>query len=353
MPIAHRALGQWLGRASQGFHASTAACRGVGSQWLMGNWRAAQSIKKDSQRKGDRGGWRTVRGIRSIADLCACSGAHKWRAAPAARQGGAFGRRFVWSAWFWLTPRRCSGKLYARRGVPGRPLREEKDPLRYIERALIAFFAAIFTVGAIVTLITSDPGAGSLARGFAAFEVAIATVLWIWFWKINRAVRNAVSKVETLGQTAKIWLDQVTRGGLSPEPKTGTVILPENQLALLAETSTRYEFRADNRRAYVGTRLKVGSLPAYVGGARTLPHTALRSICTGQLVLTNLALIFASQERAASIKLEELISIEPSPDFIVVAERSRATSYVFSVNNPILWAAAARLLAEGKLMPAT
>jgi hypothetical protein len=237
--------------------------------------------------------------------------------------------------------------------VPGRASREENDALRYIERALIAFFAAIFTIGATITLATSDLGAGSLAPGFAAFDVAIALVLWIWLWRINRAVRDAISRVDELGQTAKIWLDQVASGRLSPEPNTGTVILPKNQLALLAETSTRYEFRADNRRAYVGTRLKVGSLPVYVGAARTLPRAALRPICTGQLVLTNLALIFASRERAASIKLEELTSIEPSPDFIVVAERLRATAYIFSVSNPILWAAAARLLAEGKLMPAT
>jgi hypothetical protein len=222
-----------------------------------------------------------------------------------------------------------------------------------MERALIAFFAAIFTLGAIITLVTSNLSTGPRGPGFAAFEVLIATVLWMWLWRINRAVRIAISKVDELAQIAKVWLDQVASGSLSPEPNTGNVILPINQAALLAEPTTRYEIRADDRRAFVGTHLKVASLPEYVGAARTLPRTALRSICTGELVLTNLSLIFASQECAASIKLEDLFSIEASPDFIVVTERSAITPYIFSVSNPILWAAATRLLAKGKLMPAT
>jgi hypothetical protein len=217
---------------------------------------------------------------------------------------------------------------------------------------LLGFFAISATVSAIAFLTTSKLNAVTMAAGFALFLFLIAALLWFLFWQVTFAKRRAAIKIDRLADDAQQWLEAASGTLVSP-PDTGTFIVPKGQSAVLSELTTCYEFRSNNARAYMGTRLKVGNLPLYVGSARTLPNKSLRKVCPGRLVLTDDMFFFLGAQLTASIALTDLIGVEPSPNFIVVSSRARITPYIFSVSNPVLWAAASRALTEGKLKPAT
>lgn len=223
--------------------------------------------------------------------------------------------------------------------------------MKAIARVILCLLAIVFTVAAIAVF--ANPPTENLGAVFAV-QAVLAALCWYAYWKLSSgraaAPSAAASKIDAQVDAARDWLEVAAAAPISPA-STGPVIVPKNQWAVLSERSTYHEYRSANTRAYVGTRIKIGKLPLYLGSAQTLPHTVLRPISDGQLVLTTKAILFVGEGRTASIDLEDLLSVEPTPDFIIVAPRTRSKPHIFSVSNPVLWAVAARAIAEGKLNP--
>jgi len=173
----------------------------------------------------------------------------------------------------------------------------------------------------------------------------------IYAFRSNKKTRNARS--DAMVVEAQAWMQQAKATGKIPPPNTGGVLIQKGERALLAEPSSLFELRADTARHYLGTRVKIGSIPFYVGSSKSVSRKILRETSSGTLALTDKGLIFAGLTRTARIKIADIVGVEPTLDSIVINSGARAAPLVFSVKNPFTWFLAIKLISSGDLTVVT
>lgn len=158
-------------------------------------------------------------------------------------------------------------------------------------------------------------------------------------------MRRASERLEHMSQAAQEYLDQLSRG-TRPVPVQTAVFLPPDEVAVLVEPqSTLMEPRA--LRVYGGAGTRIGGI--YVGGGVSESHQRLRTIASGELVLTTRRIVFDGDLESRAVKLTDVLSVQPWVDAIEVSTSRRQKNQFYSVQNPILWAEMIRRVAAGEL----
>ena len=127
------------------------------------------------------------------------------------------------------------------------------------------------------------------------------------------------------------------------EVSPGDVNIQPGEFALLREHATLFEQKSNRVSSGVGTRVHVGSMPFYLGTGSSSTYETTAAVATGELVLTNTRMIFMSNQRSAVLVLKDIVGMNASLDTITLHGTKRKSSFVFAVENPVLWSLLAKI----------
>jgi hypothetical protein len=184
----------------------------------------------------------------------------------------------------------------------------------------------------------------------SAAEIIIVTVLvvvvlgggGIFLWDAHQKdVRERERRQREIQRGAERFAEQAKQG---LKPISVKLLLQDDEHGLLEEQVTLFETRA--YRLYGGGGTRIGRV--YVGGGASESHQRLREIDTGTLTLTTKRLVFDGTHENRTLKLADVLSVNPWSDAIEVSTQRRAKSQVFAVTNPLIWASAVHAVAAGK-----
>src|SRR5262245_37511824 len=165
----------------------------------------------------------------------------------------------------------------------------------------------------------------------------------VWLNSRHRAQARA-ERLAELSAEADAWI--AARARLGPTPISTHLILKNDEHAVLEEQATLLESRAYRVSSGGATRIR----RVYVGGGVSDSHQRLKQIDQGTLTLTTKRLIFDGSGENRSVQLTQVMSVGPWADAIEVSTERRAKSQIYSgLRNPLIWTAAVRAFAAGRL----
>lgn len=124
-------------------------------------------------------------------------------------------------------------------------------------------------------------------------------------------------------------------------PISSSLILDKNEHVLLVEETTLYEPQSVkySRGGGGGFRIAKGiTIGRYAGTSET--RKEWRALDEGSITLTNKRLIFDGTKENRTIKLDKIISVNPSRTSIELSIDGRAKGIIFSVDNSYIWMSA-------------
>lgn len=173
--------------------------------------------------------------------------------------------------------------------------------------------------------------------------IAVSVRLVFESWQRQQRARGD-ARLAQLKQESIRFLERMRQSGKVACPPTN-VILQAGEIALLDEASILYESRAYRVGGGAGTR--IGGM--YIGGGVSESQQRLKEITQGRVTLTNERLIFDGSLENRTLRLPDIVSVEPWSDAIEVNTQRRAKSLVIQVANPILWTTMVEQIASGKI----
>ncbi|EFE50204.1 hypothetical protein [Neisseria elongata] len=109
------------------------------------------------------------------------------------------------------------------------------------------------------------------------------------------------------------------------------------------------EIVRESIRTYTGTRLKLGRIPVYFGGGKSVPNETYSHFTFGELLLTNFRLIFIGDKRNIDLPLDKIIGVECFQGGIRISQSGKNKPILFNaVPNPLLWKEAILVLSDKK-----
>jgi hypothetical protein len=162
------------------------------------------------------------------------------------------------------------------------------------------------------------------------------------FWRsASHSTQVRQEHLERLNREADEWVARVNRG---ITPISTRLILKNDEHAILEEGSTLFESRA--YRVYGGAGTRIGRV--YVGGGVSESQQRVKEIDQGTLTLTTKRLIFDGTHENRNVQLSQVLSVNPWSDAIEISTARRAKSQIYTVANPLIWAAGIKALAAGE-----
>ena len=199
-------------------------------------------------------------------------------------------------------------------------------------------------------MLTQLSGDGTAALPGLLVSGAMAVLLAYWASRIGRNGSGSTDKqIAAMTAGTEAWLASTKEYGKVPPPNLGGVMVPKGQKALLGEASVLYEMESERLTGYLGTRVKAGSLPLYIGGSRAKSRKTLHESSTGHVVLTDQAVMFVGHMSTMTAKLDDIVGMTPTLDSIALNLATRHEPMVIAVANPILWYTVIRALAAGEI----
>lgn len=186
-----------------------------------------------------------------------------------------------------------------------------------------------------------------------AVVAGLVLVWWALRFATKRSREAEVEKqrqqVDGMVRDACAYIHQVNTSRSFPTVWMKTVNAKPGEFSLLHEATTLFEHKAKNFTLGGGTRLRVGKIPIYLGGAQHFSHEQLEAVAGGDLYLTNGRVVFVSDRKAVSVQLNDLIAVNADPSAIVLHSAKREKPYIFRVGNSALWTLLLKLFAQGLL----
>jgi hypothetical protein len=176
----------------------------------------------------------------------------------------------------------------------------------------------------------------------ALFLLVLGVGVVVLFWRTtSHSTQVQKDRLEQLSREADEWVARVNRG---ITPISTRLILKNDEHAILEEGSTLFESRA--YRVYGGGGTRIGRV--YVGGGVSESHQRVKEIDRGTLTLTTKRLIFDGTHENRNVQLSQVLSVSPWSDAIEISTARRAKSQIYTVANPLIWAAGVKALAAGE-----
>jgi hypothetical protein len=222
--------------------------------------------------------------------------------------------------------------------------------VKWILRILAVLFAASGLFGAIGMLFMKDGASAALSS-----SVVSGLIAWgLWHWS-GRAERGAAAR-NSIVQEALGYVASINSAGGFPVAPTDRVISRPDQPVLAACNGRLLEVTTEQARQYLGTRVKVGGLPIYLGQSASRSKTVVKETAQGELAITAKSLIFSSPQRSVDIDLQKIVALDVAIDGVTVSVSGRQKPFIFIVPNGILWGMLLKNLSqmkvEGRALPA-
>jgi len=207
---------------------------------------------------------------------------------------------------------------------------------------LLRVFAAIIALGSATQLLLAIGAIfhkGDPPGFFIPPAVILALLAWgIWYWsgatdRINLAEQKKYSRI---AQEAVKFFDSVNSSGSFPPVAASRIVSQPDNPVLAACQASVLEMTTEQVRGYLGARVKVGSLPVYIGQSRGTQKRKLSEVATGELALTPKALVFSGAQRSIDVELKHIVAIDIAIDAITISVKGRQKPYIFIVPNGFL-----------------
>jgi len=183
--------------------------------------------------------------------------------------------------------------------------------------------------------------------------IALSMVVGWWFFRASRkrAAQDQADKLERQVQDSVAqacnYIQRLNTSRSFPVVWMKNVNAKPGEFGLLHETTTLFEHKTKRYTLGAGTRLRVGKIPLYLGGAQHFSYQELEPAADGDLYLTNERVVFISDRKSASVPLKDLIGIEGNPGAIILHSAKRQQPYTFRVANSAQWTMLLKLFSAG------
>jgi hypothetical protein len=178
----------------------------------------------------------------------------------------------------------------------------------------------------------------------------IAFVIWAMFF--SPTARDAYlqhspdQRLAALTAEACRYIEEVNQSRAFPTVDLGAVRPQAGEFGVLSEPATSFELQIRRRIAGIGTRIRVGRVPLYLGSAQSVPVETMTPVAVGQLCLTNRRLLFLSDRRSATVALQDLVAVDAGLETLTVHSGQKQRPLVLAVGNPQKWAVLLRLFSS-------
>lgn len=187
--------------------------------------------------------------------------------------------------------------------------------------------------------------------------IAVITIYWLISASFKKAREKeqarqramAQGKAQELAEAACRFVSQVNAQRCFPEVSAGDVSIRKGEFAIMKEPATLFEQKTHRVSSAVGTRVKIGKMPVYLGSGHSTSYETSEPIATGELVMTNSRVIFISDNRSATMTLKDVVGVNANLSQITIHSSKRKSPYIFAVTNPVLWALLAKIGASHPL----
>ena len=192
---------------------------------------------------------------------------------------------------------------------------------------------------------------------FLLVLVGIGLAWWGYAAAVQRAqarqseqqLSNDHKRANEHAEVACRFIDRANQARCFPDVAPGNVNLRAGEFALLNQPATLFEQKTRRISSAMGTRIKVGKMPLYLGSSSSSSYETTEPVADGELVLTNARAIFLSSKRSAAIALKDIVGLEATLEHVIIHSAKRKNPHVFSVGNPALWSLLAKIGASHPL----
>jgi hypothetical protein len=212
--------------------------------------------------------------------------------------------------------------------------------VKFVLRTLALLCAASAVAAAFMATISIADGKGEALGSEAmmiAFSAAMAAVFWRWSGAGDRERKERDAESQRIITEAVEFFENVnTHRGFAPAQTDRIICQPDDPI-LAACNAKLFEVSTSQVRQYLGTRVKIGGLPIYLGQSTPQSRTVIKESATGELALTPTRLIFNGTTRSANVELKKIIALDIARDGITVSISGRQKPLLFIVPNGLLW----------------
>jgi hypothetical protein len=169
--------------------------------------------------------------------------------------------------------------------------------------------------------------------------------------RIPTAFRTAPRNSEKLNQliaSTRAYIETLERDRAFVAVAVPGLHLEEGEFAVRHDRAKLEEFHRVRVGGGLGTRVRIGKIPIYLGGWKSVPKDELQEVGAGYLVLTNHRLLFLGA-RTLTIPFDHLLTCEQQNTGLVVSESRSKSPHVFFLENPGLWCFSVNYLANTRL----
>jgi hypothetical protein len=142
--------------------------------------------------------------------------------------------------------------------------------------------------------------------------------------------------VEQLVVATRGYIEELEQSRTFAPLTVSNLHLEQGEFAIRHERATLVELTRARVGGGLGTRVRVGGIPIYLGGYKSVPNEELRAVGTGDLVLTNRRLLFLGSH-TLTIPFNKLLTCQQMDAGLAVSETRSKRPHVFLPENPGLW----------------
>jgi hypothetical protein len=219
---------------------------------------------------------------------------------------------------------------------------------------LFALVSIVFLIGFIIFYASrhTDAEVGQLSV-LLIVAGSMATAALVVFGPVAlRASTNrrpAAEKLDQLIASTRAYIETLERSRAFVAVEVPGLHLEQREFTVRHDPAKLAEFRSARVGGGVGTRVRVGGFPIYLGGWKSAPMNELREVGVGDLVLTNRRLLFLGVRHTLTIPFDHLLTCEQKdPAGLVVSKSRSKTPHVFFVENEGLWCFLVNWLADNR-----
>jgi len=174
--------------------------------------------------------------------------------------------------------------------------------------------------------------------------VLVAAVITVPRW-MQRRKQNA--QVGAIVSETRRWFSDINQLHALTVCFPRRIMLRAEEFAVLAKEADLLEPVDPNARYYLGSDIRIGKLPIYVGAsASTSKDWQLTD--HGEMVISNDRLIFVGYHKQIEVPWISLLAVKPLADGVLVSATLRTASFVLTAHNGLLCAEICRFMARSK-----
>ena len=176
--------------------------------------------------------------------------------------------------------------------------------------------------------------------------VLVALVGYAFYWVKREASKDqAASAQKLVDDAAQLFRDLDAHRAFGP-------VSPQRLLDEAADPFVAVcpahllEIKRTVSRVGIGTRVKIGNMPIYLGRSDPVVRQEVMATAGGELGLSGKRLVFSSPDRTLVYKLEKIVGVEIFSDSIAISIAGRVNPIYIAVGNGLLWGNLVKLLKQ-------